>query len=179
MEGHILTARLRLRPWRPDDLEPLSAIFAKAEVWKYPFGRGFSAEETENYLDRLISSHESAESKPCAAEDRWTRQLLGYIALAPPDWLPEIMPAVEIGWRLDPPYWRRGLATEGARALMNYGFNDMGLLEIVSIYEPDNVASGRVIEKLGMHFDRETRHPFFNVPIHIYRLSRDEWGRDQ
>jgi RimJ/RimL family protein N-acetyltransferase len=167
---------LRIRDWAHDDLAPLCEIFARPEVWQFPFGRGLSAEETETYLDRKIETQEAGIASPSAAEERSTGRLIGYIALSPPDWLPEVMPSVEIGWRLDPSSWGRGLATEGARALLGYGFREMALSEILSIYEPDNVASGRVMRKLGMSFDRETRHPWFDRTLHIHHLSRAEWN---
>jgi RimJ/RimL family protein N-acetyltransferase len=98
------------------DLEGLSAVFGKDEVW-------------------------------------WSR------GLPPPEFLPEVMPTVEIGWRLDPEYRGRGLAREGAAAALTHGFVDLAIPEVVSIYRPDDPTSGRVMERLGMHFDRDTRHP--------------------
>ena len=60
---------------------------------------------------------------------------------------------MEIGWRLDAAYWNRGLATEGARAVLRYGFEELGLHEIVSFTVPANLPSRRVMEKLGMRHD--------------------------
>jgi RimJ/RimL family protein N-acetyltransferase len=171
----VLTPRLRIRMWEPEDLAALAEIFAKPQVWHFPFGRGFSEEETENYLTAKIADQKRGILSPSAAEDRATGGIIGYISLAPPNYLPEIMPAVEIGWRLDPSYWGRGLATEGARALLEYGFDVMALSEIVSVYEPENVASGRVMDKLGMHLERETLHPALDRPLRVHRLSRKEW----
>lgn len=179
MQEELLTERLRLRPWKLDDLVPLADIFAKPEVWRFPFGRGFSPVETKSYLDRRIELQARGILPPSAVEERKTGRLLGYLALSPPDWLPEVMPAFEIGWRLDPPYWGKGLATEGARVLLDYGFRELELPEVLSIYEPANVASGRVMEKLGLLFDHESRHPYFGTPIHIHRLTRSEWERTQ
>jgi RimJ/RimL family protein N-acetyltransferase len=85
------------------------------------------------------------------------------------------MPAVEIGWRLDPRVWGLGLATEGARAVLAYGFDVLELESVVSIYEPDNVASGRVMVHLGMQFDRDTVDPARDLPLRVYRLSRAQW----
>ncbi|MGH7733573.1 MAG: GNAT family N-acetyltransferase, partial [Gemmatimonadales bacterium] len=113
------------------------------------------------------------------AEDRASGRLLGYIHLSEPDWLPEVMPAVEIGWRLDPAVWGRGLATEGAAALLDYGFEQVGESEILSIYEPENRASGRVMEKVGMHFLRDTVHPFSGRPLRILHLRRADWEAHQ
>ena len=171
MNREVLTTRLRIRDFVPGDLEPLVEIFAKPEVWRFPFERAFTPEETDGYLRRRIDAQVSGSASPAAVEERTTGRLLGYIALSPPDWLPEVMPAVEIGWRLDPPYWGQGLATEGARAMLDYGFDVMGLTEILSIYEPDNIASGQVMKRLGMRFLRKTMHPYFGRPLHIYAMS--------
>ena len=116
MEAEILTPRLRIRPWQPEDLAALAEIFAKPEVWRFPFGRGLTLQETEDYLTGKIEAQRSTGPVPAAAEDRATGRLIGYIALSPPDWLPEVMPTVEIGWRLDPLHWGQGLTTEGAAA---------------------------------------------------------------
>ena len=68
--------------------------------------------------------------------------MIGWAGLAVPHFLPEILPAVEVGWRLSGPSRGRGLATEAGRAALEYGFTDGGLDCIVSLYEPENVASG-------------------------------------
>ena len=59
-------------------------------------------------------------------------------------------PCVEIGWRLSASHWGRGLATEGAREVLRYAFEELGLEEVVSFTVPDNLRSRRVMEKLGM-----------------------------
>ena len=63
--------------------------------------------------------------------------------------------------------WGRGLATEGARAVLAHGFSSPGLDEVVSIYQPENAASGRVMVRLGMRFDRDTRHPTRGVAVRV------------
>jgi RimJ/RimL family protein N-acetyltransferase len=171
----LLTSRLRLREWTFDDLLALAEIFAKPQVWHFPFRRGFSLAETEAFLIRRMEEQESRGWSLWAAEDRRTHRLIGYIGLSEPNFLPEVLPSVEIGWRLDPAAWGRGLATEGARAALVFAFEDLGLDGIVSICEPTNVSSSRVMERLGMHLDRETRDPVHRVPLSIYRLERTEW----
>lgn len=179
MPREVSTDRLKIRDWTADDLEFLVHMFAKPEVWRFPFERGFTTQETEGWLSQKIETQEAGVASPSAVEERATGRLAGYVALSPPVWLPEVMPAVEIGWRLDPPFWGMGLATEGARALLGFGFTHMGLTEILSIYEPDNVASGRVMHRIGMRFDRETIHPYFSRTLHIYRLTSSEWEEAQ
>jgi RimJ/RimL family protein N-acetyltransferase len=171
----LLTSRLRLREWSLDDLGSLSEVFAKPQVWHFPFGRGLSVAETEAFLLRRLEEQESRGWSIWAAEDRGTSQLIGYVGLSEPTFLPEVMPSVEIGWRFDPVVWGRGLATEGAGAALAFGFEDLDLDFVVSICEPENVSSSRVMGRIGMYFDRQTVHPDHEVPLHVYRLNRTGW----
>jgi RimJ/RimL family protein N-acetyltransferase len=65
---------------------------------------------------------------------------------------------VEIGWRLRPDYWGQGLATEAATAVMEYGFRRWGFPRLISVAQPENKASLRIMEKLGMEFERRFQH---------------------
>jgi RimJ/RimL family protein N-acetyltransferase len=169
----VVTERLLLRPWSRDDLEALSAVFARPEVWRFPLRRGLSTEETGAFLDRRLAEQQVEAAPPLwAAERRDTGRLIGYVGLSVPTFLPEVLPAVEVGWRLDPDHWGQGLAPEGASAAVEHGFGILGLDEIVSICEPDNVASERVMQKIGMSLERETVHPAFRVPLRVYRITR-------
>jgi RimJ/RimL family protein N-acetyltransferase len=173
----VTTPRLVLRAWEPTDLDPLTEIWAQREVWEFPLHRGLTAEETARWLERqLARQQEPVEPLLRAACDRSTGTLLGFIGLSVPTFLPEILPAVEVGWRLDPQWWGRGLATEGARALVAYGFDQLGLTRIWSIYEPENSPSGRVMDKLGMHLERETTHPELGVPLRVLVIDRPAAG---
>lgn len=175
MAVQLLTPRLRLRRWRPADGPDLAAIFAKPEVWRYPLGRGLTAMETSAFLRRRLEEQRSAPWRLWAAELRDPLRLVGYVGLAEPTFLPEILPAVEIGWRLDPLWWGRGLATEAARAALDHAFGAPGLDEVVSIYQPENEASGRVMQRLGMRVERDTRHPVLGVALRVCRLARRDW----
>jgi len=81
-----------------------------------------------------------------------------------------------VGFRIDPDYWGRGLATEGGRAALEFGFNVLGLREIVSIYQPEDAASGRVMQRLGLVYERDTKHPALGVPLRVFKTDRDEWA---
>ena len=81
---------------------------------------------------------------------RGVAPFVGFIGLHPPTFETHFTPCVEIGWRLSADHWNRGYATEGARAAMAFGFETLGLSEIVSFTVPGNVRSRRVMEKLGM-----------------------------
>jgi RimJ/RimL family protein N-acetyltransferase len=172
----VETERLLLRPWRHDDLEPLTAIFAKPEVWRFPYGRGFTPDETRAFLDRKIATWGTRGWSQWAAVLKPDR-LIGFMGLEPPTFLPEVMPTVEIGWRLDPDCWGQGLASEGGAAGLRFAFDTLRLGDVVSIYEPANVASGKVMEHLGMQYDRDTVHPVQGMALRVYRLSAAQWHR--
>jgi len=171
----VETERLVLRPWSPADADSLVAVFAESEVWRFPFGRGLSRAESEQFLERQLAHWEKHGFGSWAAELKAEGSLIGYIGLSIPSWLPQILPAVEVGWRLHPAYWGRGLATEGGRASLRHGFETLGLDRIVSIFTPDNVASGRVMEKLGLHDWITTMDSERGIQLLVREITRPDW----
>jgi RimJ/RimL family protein N-acetyltransferase len=91
-----------------------------------------------------------------------------------PNFLPEVLPAVEIGWRLARRFWGHGIATEAARAALSHAFDTVGLRRILSICNVDNVASETVMRKLGMYLDRETAVPSHGARVRVYAITREE-----
>ena len=77
---------------------------------------------------------------------------------------------IEIGYRLDPKYWGRGLATEAAEAVRDHAFNDLGLGHVISLIHPNNIASRRVAEKNGMTVEKETI--FRGFPTIVFGIRR-------
>jgi len=84
-----------------------------------------------------------------------------------------------VGWRISSPYLGRGLATEAGRAAVDWGFTVAGLRRIVSIYEPENLASGRVMEHLGFLPYLTTSHPDRDVVVVVTELTRQRWEERQ
>lgn len=175
MMSGVETERLWLRSWSPADLDDLAAIFAEPEVWRHPFGRGLSRDESEQFLNRQLEHWKANGFGVWAAVLRDTGRLIGYMGLSIPSWLPQVLPAVEVGWRLHPDYWGRGLATEGGRASLRYGFETLELDRIISVYAPGNVASARVMEKLGMHHCLDTTDEARGIPVSVREITRTEW----
>ena len=92
----------------------------------------------------------------------------------------QFTPCVEVGWRLAREHWRLGYATEAARRALRFGFEEVGLSEIVSITSPMNLASIAVMERLGMSrnpaedFEHPSLAPDHPLRRHVlYRISRD------
>ncbi|MGN6379432.1 MAG: GNAT family N-acetyltransferase [Gaiellales bacterium] len=168
----LLTPRLRLRQWRDDDLEPFAAMNALPEVTRYlsgPVSREMSDERA-----RLIQDHWRDRGFGLwAAELRDEGRFIGFVGLSVPAFLPAVLPAVEVGWRLAPDVWGRGLATEGGRASIEYGFGALQLDRIISIIHPGNIGSLRVAEKLDMTLAEMVPHPPMGGQVCVYeRLSR-------
>lgn len=98
--------------------------------------------------------------------------LIGAVGLSVPTFLPEILPAVEVGWRLGQEHWGRGFATEAAEAVLHFGFDQLELEQIVSIHQIGNDASERVMQKLSMRPIRETTDPSCQRPVRVHAIDR-------
>ncbi|WP_152363256.1 GNAT family N-acetyltransferase [Microlunatus speluncae] len=172
----IDTQRMTLRGWRLDDLDPLSAIDGDPEVMRFI---GDGSVRTRDQTAAAISSMTRAWSDHgfgiFAVELRATRELAGWVGLAIPSFLPEVLPAVEIGWRLARRFWGRGLATEAAQEALSFGFEGVGLDEIISICHIHNDASVRIMTKLGMRPDRVTTTPS-GQPVRVLAINRSHWS---
>ena len=160
-----------LRRWRSDDVEPFAAMCCDPEVMRY-IGSG-ATRPIEQAAASILAFERAWEEKRYglfAVELRASNQLIGFTGLAEPTFLPEIMPAVEVGWRFARQSWGNGYATEAARAVLDFGLVELGLPEIVSIHQVGNDASGRIMQKLGMRFDRETIDQTCGRLVHVYRM---------
>ena len=171
----LTTDRLVLRPFVPEDLAELVGIHAEESFWWYPLRAAMTTEQTADFLQRTMARYESDGFGIEAVIDRLSGAMIGWAGLAVPHFLPEVLPAVEVGWRLSGPYRGRGLATEAGRAAVDWGFSVGGLSRIVSIYEPENLASGRVMEHLGFAPYLTTRHPGRDEVVVVTELTRAQW----
>lgn len=143
------TPRIILRTWQTQDALPYFQINQDPKVIEFLMG-SLSMEAVELFIQDMNTLFEKHSYTLFAAEEKSSQKLMGFIGLKAPSFESHFTPAVEIGWRLGSEFWGRGLATEGARCVLNYGFN-LGLKDIVSFTVPNNHRSIRVMEKLGMH----------------------------
>ncbi|MFE5096246.1 GNAT family N-acetyltransferase [Streptomyces sp. NPDC056638] len=154
------TPRLVLRRWCADDVVHMSAVNADPEVMRW-IGDGSVRDEpqTRRGIEAMEREWDRQGLGLFAVEIRSTGELAGFTGLSVPDFLPELLPAVEVGWRPGRAHWGQGLATEAAAAAVRFGFEDCGVDRIVSIAQLGNGASERIMTKLGMHPVRETVDP--------------------
>lgn len=179
--GAAETDRLILRRFAADDLEALATVFAKPEVWRFPYGGGFSRDQTSAFLDRQIAHWDELGFGLWLAIDKAGGAVIGFVGLSVPLFLPEALPAVEVGWRFDPEVWGRGLATEGAAKALDEGFATLGLTEICSIPQAENPPSSRVCDRLGMRLERVVEIPANDIrgalAANFYTITPAEWGK--
>jgi RimJ/RimL family protein N-acetyltransferase len=171
----LTTDRLILRPFVLEDLPALAVVHAEESFWWYPLRGGMPMEQTTGFLVRTIERYVTDGFGIEAVIDRDSGALIGWAGLAVPHFLPEVLPAVEVGWRLSGPFRGRGLATEAGQAALEWGFTDGGLERIVSIYEPENVASGKVMEHLGLVPYLTTTHPERGETMVVTELTKAAW----
>ena len=174
----LSTARLRLRPWRPEDLPTYAAMNADPRVREY-FPKLLTAAESDREAARIAAHFDQHGFGLWAVEVVGTADFAGFVGLAIPGFEAHFTPCVEIGWRLAFEHWGRGYATEAARAALDCGFERLGLEEIVAFTVPGNWRSRRVMERLGMRrsaaddFDHPRLPPGHPLRRHVlYRVER-------
>jgi RimJ/RimL family protein N-acetyltransferase len=148
----LCTDRLRLRRWQASDRVPFAAMNRDPLVMEH-FPSLLNRRQSDQIVDRVEAHFERHGFGLWAAELRATQEFIGFIGLSIPRFDAAFMPCVEIGWRLAPMHWGRGLATEGARAVVCHAFAFLKMPELVSFTVPANMRSRRVMEKLGMGHD--------------------------
>jgi len=175
------TARLLLRDWGEGDRAPFAALNADAKVMEH-FPSTLSREASDRLVDAIVEGWEANGFGLWAMELLDGGAFLGFTGLSRPSFDAHFMPAVEVGWRLGRGAWGQGYATEAARAAMAFGFERVGLEEIVSFTVPANVRSQAVMRRLGMthdpadDFDHPRLPPGHPLRRHVlYRLARDDW----
>ena len=174
------TERLVLRPWRPGDREPFARLNADPRVMEFMPGL-LTRKESDRLADRIEGHFLRRGFGLCAAELRADGRFVGFVGVAFASIQAAFTPCVEIGWRLSAEHWGQGLATEGARRIAGYAFEELGLPDLVSFTVPANLRSRRVMEKLGMShdpaedFDHPGLPPGHPLRRHVlYRLRRPE-----
>lgn len=166
------TDRLLLHPWRPADRPELERLFGDPAVRGE---RDFPPERIEALSDDGLRQWRVNGFGPWAAVDKASGQWVGRIGLDElADW--PGADRIEVGFELHVAWWGRGLATEGARAALRFGFETHNLTRVISVTAASNVAARRVMEKAGLTY-RGTRHwKSPDVPVVWYAIEREAWA---
>lgn len=183
--GHptLKSERLILRPWREADLEPFAALNGDPLAMRFMPGT-MTRQETRAMIGRIEDHHRAHGFGIWALEAPGVAPFIGFLGLQRVGFDAPFMPAVEVGWRLAPAFWGKGYATEGAKAALRFGFEDLNLDQIVSFTVLANKPSWAVMDRIGMTRDPKDDfdHPRLQVGHtlrrHIlYRMKRAAWER--
>jgi RimJ/RimL family protein N-acetyltransferase len=167
----IETERLLLRMVEREDLADMAALFADPNVMRF-VGNGQTAgcEVAERALDSIISHWRTHGFGRWTVVDKHTRKFVGFGGLRSLFGMPEVV------YHLAQQHWGRGLATEVGQAALRFGFEERGYESIVAIIKPGNVASIRVMEKLGLRFEKNAH--YYDMDVLQYRMDRDDFRWD-
>ena len=181
----LRTERLVMRGWRDSDRGPYAAMNADPRVMEH-FPGTMTRAESEAHAERVDEHFAEHGFGLWAVEVPGEGEFIGFVGLAVPRFEEHFTPAVEVGWRLAAPWWGHGYATEAAREAVRFGFEDAGLVEIVSFTAPANERSRAVMRRIGMthdpadDFDHPALPPGHRLRRHVlYRLRRDDWRAAQ
>ncbi|MCB0411830.1 MAG: GNAT family N-acetyltransferase, partial [Bdellovibrionales bacterium] len=173
--------RLLFRQWQELDRDVFYELNSDSTVMKF-FPKPLTRDESDDLIDRTIDIISKSGWGWFAVELKDSKQFIGFIGLAVPLYETHFTPCMEIGWRLHQNFWKKGFATEGAKAVLRFAFENLGKEEIVSFTSKLNLPSVAVMERIGMKrdfggdFDHPRVEPGHPLRPHLlYRINSDDW----
>lgn len=168
----LTTDRLIIRPFTPDDWAAVHAYTSDPATMHFMPEGVMGEEQTRQFINENMGEKARHYAVILKVDD----QLIGYMNFHP--WYSTRI--YEIGWVLHPDYHGQGYATEGARALLRHGFETLGVHRVIATCQPENPASYRVMEKLGMQREGHLRQCIERPDgiwwdEYFYALLADEW----
>ena len=150
--------RLGFRNWIDSDTSKMIDISSDPDVMQF-FPAIATKIQTVEFIDRMKLMYIEKGYCYFAVNQLKDESFIGFIGLCNQTYESQVTPNVDIGWRLNKKYWNNGLATEGAKKCLDYGFNKLELKNIISTAPIINIKSIRVMEKIGMQKLTEFNHP--------------------
>lgn len=154
----IETERLILRQWKESDSEPFIKMGLDENVMRF-FPKLLSATESISLIQRISALIDENGWGFWAVELKETQEFIGFIGLHNQPEQFDFSPCIEIGWRIATGHWKKGYATEGAKAALEYAFNILNKDKVVSFTATVNKPSQAVMERLGMRKVKYFNHP--------------------
>ena len=165
------TERLILRSFRDEDVDRMAQLFANPDFMRFSLGVFTERKQTVAFIEKVTGWDRAGIPSQFAVVPRGDDAIIGYCGFF---YHPEQgIKDIEIGYRLHPDYWNRGLITEAARAVRDHAFRDWELSRVISLIHPENVPSRRVAEKNGMKVERKIT--FRGFPTLVFAATREQW----
>ncbi len=175
----IETERLTLRHWKEEDTLPFIEMCADRRIMEF-LSEPLSPDEARVTIRRIWDHFKKHGFGLYAVEKNETKTFIGFTGFMIPNFEHFFTPCVEIGWRIKSSEWKRGFATEAARACLNYGFSELSFRKIYSFTSIHNLASQRVMQKIGLSDLGRFFHPML-PPGHylseheLYCIEKDQY----
>jgi len=150
--------RLGFRNWLDSDIDKMIAISADKNVMRF-FPATAKPEQTRDFILRMQNQYQKTGYCYFAVDLLETQEFMGFIGLNHFNYEAPFSPGTDIGWRLAEKFWGNGYATEGAIRCLEYAFKDLKLNQIVATATEANVPSISIMNKIGMHFKTNFKHP--------------------
>ena len=167
----LQTPRLILRSFLEEDVDVMAQLFANPDFMRFSLGVFTEREQTIAFIEKVMGWDCAGIPSQFAVVPRGQDAIIGYCGFF---YHPEHdIEDIEIGYRLNPDYWNRGLITEAARAVRDHGFRDRKLSRVISLIHPKNIPSRRVAEKNEMKV--ENKITFRGFPTLVYAITREAW----
>ena len=159
-----------MRPITREDMPVMMRFRADPEVSRYLGGVAMSTPEAvAKRLEFYLDCHRQHGFGMCAILRKPDDEMIGWSGIQPL----EDSGQIEVGYGFDRPHWGKGYATEVANAWLRYAFEAAGLARVVAVAAPENTASRRVMEKLGMRYEKNVWH--YNSDCVLYAITREEF----
>lgn len=165
----LQTNRLILRNFTSNDLDDLSHLLANEEVMRFSVGGPLPRNQVKDFLENRIIGHYAQYGfslyAVVHAKDNRVIGCAGFMlqSIAEEEFF-------ELGYRLDPSFWGKGLAFEAAETLIEYGFNTLHFDQIISIIDPRNNRSLKVASRAGMRYWKDAT--FHGIEVQIYTIRK-------
>lgn len=175
----LTTSRLILRQWQDTDYPVFAALVADPIVMRY-FPKCLNMTESQQFIDWCRDLIATQGWGFWAVELKETGQFIGFVGLNSQPSQFSFSPCVEIGWRLAQAYWQQGYATEAAQACLKFAFEQLQLSSVVAFTAKQNIASEKVMQRLGMQYIQDFEHPKLTAdsPLlqhKLYRIDHDQF----
>jgi [ribosomal protein S5]-alanine N-acetyltransferase len=166
--------RLGFRNWIESDIEPFVAMNQDQRVMEF-FPALLTRAETLLMVERIKGGIDKNGFGFFAVDLLENDAFIGFIGINYPRFESYFTPCIEIGWRLDPHFWHRGLATEGAKACLNFAFNSLNISKIYAFTPLQNKPSEKVMQRIDMTKEGEFEHPMLIDSLlrttHLYSIQ--------
>jgi [ribosomal protein S5]-alanine N-acetyltransferase len=166
------TDRLILRHLHIFDAQAMDRVFGDPKVML--FGPGIQTQSwVRDWLRGCLENYQKLGFGPWAVVEKSSSTVIGYAGLFH---FPDIdgQTEIEVGYRLKHSHWGQGFATEAVMTILKYAFHVLCLPRLIALIDPQNRASIRVAEKVGMHFEKEVMLEGYTHPDHLYSISNPD-----